>query len=80
MKITTKQKTAIRAHYAHLRLRFKTDGTVEAQKGEGRAWGILYTPERTAAHLKALDDLTALAFFARRLPAVRAAAKKKPAI
>jgi hypothetical protein len=51
MKISSSEKTAIRRHFASYRLRFMADGTVMAQQSPGGAYGILYTPSQTAAHL-----------------------------
>lgn len=51
--MTRREKAAIRRYWSHLRLRFRRDGTVEAQKRPGGAWGILYYPADTARHLEA---------------------------
>jgi hypothetical protein len=55
MKLACKQKDAIRSHYPTMKLRFKADGTVEAQKRPGGARGVLYTPAQTMSHLAALE-------------------------
>ena len=51
MNPTRKQKAAIRAHWHYLILKFGSDGTVYARNGPGRAWGVLYAPHDTAAHV-----------------------------
>jgi hypothetical protein len=53
MKYTAKQKTAIRRHYPHYRLKFRADGSVEAQQRPGSPYGLLYTPQQATAHLRA---------------------------
>lgn len=56
MKLTRIQKDAIRAYYRHYyKLRFRKDGTVEAQKFAGEAYGILYSPADTKRHLETMD-------------------------
>jgi hypothetical protein len=50
---TNRQKREIRGHYAHLKLRFLRDGTVDAQKVKGGAWGVLYHPNDAQRHLQA---------------------------
>jgi hypothetical protein len=52
--MTSKEKAAIRQHWFYLRLKFKSDETVFAQKIPGATWGILYRPHETDAHLKAI--------------------------
>ena len=52
MKITRKEKEIIRRHWAEYKLRFLSDGTVMAKKGE--TYGVLYGPRETAAHLSAI--------------------------
>jgi hypothetical protein len=52
--LTTKQKTAIRLHWAPYTLRFKADGSVMARKSPGAAWGLLYTPRQAEAHAACL--------------------------
>lgn len=54
MKITPAEKAAIRQYWSYYRLRFRADGTVEAQQHLGGPWGVLYTPEATQAHVKDL--------------------------
>ena len=51
--MTRKDKQLIRAHYPWMRLRFRADGTVEAQKARGGPWGTLYTARDAARHLEA---------------------------
>lgn len=50
---TVKQKQHIRGQYPYWKLRFRKDGTIEAQRHPGGAWGRLYTPEDAKRHLKA---------------------------
>lgn len=50
---TKKQRESIRGHWFHWRLRFRRDGTVEAQKAAGCGWGVLYTPAQAKSHLAA---------------------------
>jgi hypothetical protein len=52
MKLTRKQKDAIRAHWPWYNLRFKADGTVEAKRKTGSSWGLLHTPSMTEGHLR----------------------------
>jgi hypothetical protein len=52
MRLTDKQKHCIRAWWRDRDLRFRADGAVLARKGG--AWGTLYTPEQTVAHLRAV--------------------------
>ena len=52
MKLTAKQKQAIRQHYSYMPLKFSKDGTVRAKKGN--CWGVLYNPCDTEKHLKAI--------------------------
>jgi hypothetical protein len=54
MKLTKKQKDAIRAQYPHWKLRFFADGTVQAQKDVGGCYGILYHPRSTRQHLESI--------------------------
>ena len=44
--MTKKEKSIIRAHYPHLNLRFKADGSVMGSSGKGYAYGLLYTAEQ----------------------------------
>ncbi|UYL04635.1 hypothetical protein EBOKLHFM_00015 [Klebsiella phage KP13-26] len=52
--MTNKDKATIRAHYPHLTLRFKADGSVMASSGRGYAYGLLYTAEQAQAHLNSV--------------------------
>lgn len=52
--MTKKEKSIIRAHYPHLTLRFKADGSVMASSGRGYAYGLLYTAEQAQAHLNSV--------------------------
>ena len=55
--ITNKEKSEIRRYYAgQYKLRFKPDGTIEAQKERGGSWGILYTPWYTEQHLNYIRE------------------------
>ena len=58
MKLNKQNEAEIRAHYPWYTLRFKQDGSVLARPpfSSDRAWGLLYTPEQTAAHIKALEQ------------------------
>lgn len=58
MKISRKEKKAIRAHWAYLDLRFLRDGTVLARRPNERgAWGRLYSPRETAAHIQHIQSM-----------------------
>lgn len=50
MKPTKEEKQRLRAHWSHLSLRFRADGSVEGKKGE--SWGILLTPRQLEDTLK----------------------------
>ena len=52
MKITRKEKELICRHWSEYKLRFLSDGTVMAKKGE--TYGVLYSPKELAAHLSAI--------------------------
>ena len=54
MKLTAKQKQAIRQHWAGYTLRFQADGSVMARKSPGVAYGLLYTPRQTQEHIACL--------------------------
>lgn len=51
---TADQQKAIRRHWSYLELRFRSDGSVDARSGRGRAWGRLYTKADVLAHLQAI--------------------------
>lgn len=55
LRLTDKQKAAIRAHYSHLLLQFRSNGSVVAKPRDrsNSAWGVLYTPGQTKQHLEA---------------------------
>lgn len=52
--MTNKEKAIIKAHYPHLTLRFKVDGSVMASSGRGCAYGLLYTAQQAQDHLNAV--------------------------
>lgn len=54
MKLTAKQKQAIRQHWAPYQLKFKENGYVHARKTPGAAWGLLYTPQQAEEHAACL--------------------------
>ena len=51
MRATRAEQLAIRRCWNYLRLRFRANGTVEAQRGHGDPWGILYDAPALARHL-----------------------------
>lgn len=51
---TRVEKAAIRRHWAPLKLKFMSNGTVLAKKGE--CWGILYTNHQRLKHLQYLQE------------------------
>ena len=54
---TAKEKAIIRKHWNfYYKLRFMKDGSVEAQKSKGNAYGLLYTPEQAKQHLQAIKE------------------------
>jgi hypothetical protein len=57
MKISKQDQAEIRAYYPWYTLRFREDGSILAKPpfSNDRAWGLLYTPEQTAAHIKTLE-------------------------
>lgn len=56
LRLTDKQKSAIRGHYSHLLLQFRSNGSVAAKPRDrsDSAWGLLYTPGQTKRHLEAI--------------------------
>lgn len=57
MTYTRRQQGAIRRHWSNYELRFQADGTVEARRGSGKAWGLLYTAADASRHLEAIGLL-----------------------
>lgn len=53
-KLSPKEKTAIRAHYPHWKLRFLDNGIVLGQKTKGSPFGVLYTAEQAEQHIQAI--------------------------
>lgn len=51
--MTRREKNIIRAHYAdcYHALRFRADGSVEAQQAPGAPWGLLYSADDAQRHL-----------------------------
>lgn len=54
MKLTRRHKALIRAHWSHYKLRFRTDGSVEAQRSRGAPWARLYTARDAERHIEAI--------------------------
>lgn len=52
--MTRTEQRMIRGYYPHWELRFRADGSVEARKRPGGAWGLLYTADDAERHLKAV--------------------------
>ena len=55
--MTQREKGIIRAYYAttYHRLRFRADGSVEAQQAPGSPWGRLYTADEAERHITAVE-------------------------
>lgn len=50
--MTRREQRIIRAHYAHYHaLRFRANGSVEAQQAPGAPWGFLYSADDAQRHL-----------------------------
>lgn len=54
MKLTRRHKALIRAHWSHYKLRFRADGSVEAQDSRGAPWARLYTARDAERHIEAI--------------------------
>jgi len=54
--MTRKEQQIIRAHYPHLKLRFRKDGTVEGQKSPGSSYGLLYTVAMADGHIRSVAE------------------------
>jgi len=56
MKLSKTQKDAIRMHWKDSYiLKFKNDGTVLGKTSKNGSFGVLYTPNDTLNHLKAIN-------------------------
>ena len=55
MKLTKKQKQAIKQYYSHYyAIKFGKDGSVYAKKSASQSYGLLYNPVDTEKHLSAI--------------------------